>query len=144
MGPQSVALAGPARASGPPLLLRVVRLHRDLSLRPRLEREYHQVTGRHCSAEGLADRLRGQEAAAEQVFRVYEDRLARSLASVINLLDPEVIVLGGGLSNFERLYQTIPALWSGYIFSDVVNTRLLPPVHGDASGVRGAAWLWED
>jgi predicted NBD/HSP70 family sugar kinase len=68
--------------------------------------------------------------------------MARSLASVINILDPEVIVLGGGLSGIKRLYQSVPLLWTRYVFSDVVRTRLLPPAHGDSSGVRGAAWLW--
>ena len=69
--------------------------------------------------------------------------LARSLASVINILDPEVIVLGGGLSNIQHIYQRVPELWSRWVFSDVVNTRLLPARHGDSSGVRGAAWLWQ-
>jgi fructokinase/N-acetylglucosamine kinase len=72
----------------------------------------------------------------------YEERLARALAGVINLLDPEVIVLGGGLSNIARLYDTVPRLWPRYVFSDRVDTRLVPPHHGDSSGVRGAAWLW--
>lgn len=57
-------------------------------------------------------------------------------------LDPDIIVLGGGLSNLRRLYESVPRLWGQYIFSDTVSTRLLPPVHGDSSGVRGAAWLW--
>jgi predicted NBD/HSP70 family sugar kinase len=61
---------------------------------------------------------------------------------VINILDPELIVLGGGLSNIQRLYDNIPKLWQPYIFSDCVFTQLRPPKHGDASGVRGAAWLW--
>ena len=73
----------------------------------------------------------------------YEDRLARALASVINLLDPDVIVLGGGLSNLDRLYTTVPARWGAYVFSDRVNTRLVRAAHGDSSGVRGAAWLWD-
>jgi fructokinase/N-acetylglucosamine kinase len=72
----------------------------------------------------------------------YEERLARALAGVINLLDPDVIVLGGGMSNIERLYDTVPRLWPRYVFSDRVDTRLVPPQHGDSSGVRGAAWLW--
>ena len=72
----------------------------------------------------------------------YERRLAKSLAHIINVLDPDVIVLGGGLSSIARLYQHVPALWGEYVFSEVVNTRLLPPRYGDASGVRGAAWLW--
>jgi fructokinase len=72
----------------------------------------------------------------------YEERLARSLAGVINLLDPDVIVLGGGISNIERLYANVPGLWRAYAFSDRVATRLARNVHGDSSGVRGAAWLW--
>jgi len=72
----------------------------------------------------------------------YEERLARALAGVINLLDPDAIVLGGGISNIQRLYATVPVLWAQHVFSDQVATRLLPPKHGDSSGVRGAAWLW--
>jgi fructokinase/N-acetylglucosamine kinase len=72
----------------------------------------------------------------------YEDRLARALAGVINVVDPEVIVLGGGMSNVARLYAGLPRRWTRYVFSDRVDTRLLPPAHGDASGARGAAWLW--
>jgi fructokinase len=72
----------------------------------------------------------------------YEKRLARALAGVINILDPDVIVLGGGISNIPRLYANVPVLWRPYVFSDQVATRLAPPVHGDSSGVRGAAWLW--
>ena len=82
------------------------------------------------------------EAAAEASLVRYEDRMARALAGVINILDPEVIVLGGGLSRVERLYRNVPRLWPRYVFSDVVRTRLVPPLHGDSSGVRGAAWLW--
>jgi len=73
----------------------------------------------------------------------YEERLARALAGVINILDPDVIVLGGGVSNVARLYDEVPRLWPRYVFSDHIATRLLPPKHGDSSGVRGAAWLWE-
>ena len=72
----------------------------------------------------------------------YEERLARALAGVINLIDPDVIVLGGGLSNIVRLYDTVPRLWLRYVFSDRVDTQLVPPKFGDSSGVRGAAWLW--
>ena len=74
----------------------------------------------------------------------HEERLARALAGVINLLDPDVIVLGGGLSNIARLYDTVPRLWRRYVFSDRVDTRLVPPKFGDSSGVRGAAWLWNE
>ena len=72
----------------------------------------------------------------------YTDRLARGLAGVINILDPDVIVLGGGVSNIERLYHDVPKLLNRYVFSDRVDTRLVKAVHGDSSGVRGAAWLW--
>ncbi len=74
----------------------------------------------------------------------YAERLARSLAGVINILDPDVIVLGGGISTVQSLYSRVPEFWRPYIFSDQVATRLVPPVHGDSSGVRGAAWLWND
>jgi predicted NBD/HSP70 family sugar kinase len=74
----------------------------------------------------------------------YEQRLAKALSQVINILDPEIIVLGGGLSKLERLYTNVPRLWARYVFSDQVVTRLLPPRHGDSSGVRGAAWLWDN
>ena len=81
--------------------------------------------------------------ACEASLARYEDRLARALASVINLLDPDVIVLGGGLSRLTRLYANVPAIWGAWVFSDdAVRTRLLPAAHGDSSGVRGAAWLW--
>ncbi|HVL37432.1 MAG TPA: ROK family protein [Burkholderiales bacterium] len=73
----------------------------------------------------------------------YVERLARALASVINVLDPDVIVLGGGMSNVERLYTEVPRLWSRHVFSDHVATRLARNAHGDSSGVRGAAWLWD-
>ena len=68
--------------------------------------------------------------------------MARALASIINVIDPDVIVLGGGMSNIARLYDRVPARWARYVFSDRVDTRLVPPRHGDSSGVRGAAWLW--
>ena len=73
----------------------------------------------------------------------YEHRLARGLASVINVFDPDAIVLGGGVSNIARLYERVPRLWAEFVFSDAVVTRLVRAVHGDSSGVRGAAWLWE-
>jgi len=72
----------------------------------------------------------------------YEERLARALAGVINVLDPDVIVLGGGMSNVSRLYTEVPRQWGRSVFSDHVATRLVRNVHGDSSGVRGAAWLW--
>jgi len=83
------------------------------------------------------------EAAAQAALSIYAERLAKALAQIINIIDPEVIVLGGGLSNITMLYDTVPQLWTQWVFSDQVNTKLLPPVHGDSSGVRGAAWLWK-
>ncbi len=80
---------------------------------------------------------------AEASLQRYEHRLAKALATVINVLDPDAIVLGGGMSNLERLYRNVPGLWEQYVFSDAVNTKLLRPKHGDSSGVRGAAWLWD-
>ena len=79
----------------------------------------------------------------ESALDLYCERLARALGGVINLLDPDVIVLGGGVSNIARLYDEVPKLWPRHVFSDHVATRLSPPRHGDSSGVRGAAWLWE-
>ena len=78
------------------------------------------------------------------MFQVLEDRLARTLAMVINTLDPDVIILGGGLSNLDRLYQNVPPKWSQLVFSKDIETKLLKPHYGDSSGVRGAAWLWPD
>ncbi len=78
----------------------------------------------------------------EIAMKRYEERLARALAAVVNTLDPDVIVLGGGMSNVARLYDSVPRLWGRYVFSDRVDTRIVPPAHGDSSGVRGAAWLW--
>ena len=102
---------------------------------PGLCRDHELRTGEHLGAEEIAG-LGGAS------LQRYEERLARALASVINVLDPDVIVLGGGMSNVARLYAEVPRLWGRYVFSDAVATRLVPPVHGDSSGVRGAAWLW--
>lgn len=79
---------------------------------------------------------------AQKSLRFYEERLAKSLASIINVIDPDVIVLGGGMSNIKELYTTVPKLWGEYVFSDQVATKLVAPKYGDSSGVRGAAWLW--
>lgn len=95
--------------------------------------------GQNLSAAEIAA---AGDPAAEAALRRYEDRLARALATVIDILDPHVVVLGGGLSKLSRLYEAVPRLWGRHTFSDAVETRLLPPVHGDSSGVRGAAWLW--
>ena len=107
---------------------------------PGLSRDY--ASDPRLPARAIAQRAAAGEPAADACLGRYEDRLARSLAGVINTIDPEAIVLGGGLSNIARLYETVPRLWGRYVFSDVVRTRLLPPAHGDSSGARGAAWLW--
>lgn len=109
---------------------------------PGLSRDHHLHTEESCSAEELVQHAAQGEPDAEASLRRYEDRMARALASVINILDPEVVVLGGGMSNITRLYQQVPARWGRYVFSDHVATRLVQAVHGDSSGVRGAAWLW--
>jgi fructokinase len=93
-------------------------------------------------AETIAASAAAGDAGAIEALERHVDRLARSLAHVINVLDPHVIVLGGGLSNLEILYEQVPRLWGHYVFSDRVDTELMPPVHGDSGGVRGAAWLW--
>jgi len=109
---------------------------------PALAREYAQDGGALVTAEEIAARAAAGETRALAVLARYEERMARALASVMNVLDPDVIVLGGGLSNIDRLYERVPPLWSPYVFSDQVATRLVRATHGDSSGVRGAAWLW--
>lgn len=104
--------------------------------------DHARVNGERLRGEDIVARAAAGDLAAEQTLRRYEDRLARALAHVINLLDPAVIVLGGGLSRLDRLYAAVPALWPNWVFSDHVATRLVPARHGDSSGVRGAAWLW--
>jgi len=109
---------------------------------PALERDYIDAGGSHATAKDIAARADSGDAIAVACLERYENRFARAIASIINVLDPAVIVLGGGLSNIDRLYRTVPALWGSHIFSDHVRTRLVRNFHGDASGVRGAAWLW--
>ena len=99
-------------------------------------------TGAVLEAKDIVREAAAGNTHAEQTLQRYEQSMARALASVINILDPEVIVLGGGMSNIARLYQTVPKLWGRYVFSDHVQTRLVAPKYGDSSGVRGAAWLW--
>ena len=110
---------------------------------PGLAREYEQATQRSLAAEEIAARATAGDADAVRCLEQYVDRFARALATVINVVDPEVIVLGGGLSNIDQLATAVPAAWSRYVFSDVVVTRLIKAQHGDSSGVRGAAWLWD-
>lgn len=110
---------------------------------PALARDYAASGGEAISALEIAARAATGDPRAEAALSRYESRFARAIASIINVLDPDVIVLGGGLSNIERLYANVPRLWSPFVFSDHLATRLVRAMHGDSSGVRGAAWLWE-
>jgi fructokinase len=94
------------------------------------------------TAEEIAALADQGDDAATLAISLYAERLARALASVINVIDPDIIVLGGGLSNIEKLYELVPSLWQKWAFSDELSTRLVKNQHGDSSGVRGAAWLW--
>jgi fructokinase len=107
-----------------------------------LARDYRQATGEAVEGPEIVARAGRGEAAADAALARYEARMAKALAVVLNILDPDVVVLGGGMSQVARLYGTVPRLWQQWSFSDRVDTRLRPPVHGDSSGVRGAAWLW--
>jgi fructokinase len=109
---------------------------------PGLARDHREVNGADAAPEAILASALAGDAACEATLARYEERLARALAHVVNILDPDVIVLGGGLSNLERLYASVPRLWGPWVFSDRVDTRLGRHRHGDASGVRGAAWLW--
>lgn len=112
---------------------------------PAWSEEYAREHGQLLACENIAGLASsGVCQAASASLDRYLDRLARALASVINILDPDVIVLGGGLSNIADLYTQLPSRWGAYIFSDSVLTRLSPPLYGDSSGVRGAAWLWNE
>jgi len=95
-------------------------------------------------AHAIADAAAAGEARASAALAIYVRRLAKALATVVNILDPDVVVLGGGLSNVEALYTRVPEEWTRWIFSDRVDTRLVRARHGDSSGVRGAAWLWPE
>jgi len=110
---------------------------------PGFSRSYQAAGGDNLSAIEIMQRVEKGEKLAAEMMALYEDRMARSLATIINILDPDIIVLGGGMSNVSRLYKTIPRQWDQYIFSpEVATTKLVPATHGDSSGVRGAAWLW--
>ncbi|HKY20485.1 MAG TPA: ROK family protein [Vicinamibacterales bacterium] len=111
---------------------------------PGLSITYASIGGQQIEASDIAARAGSGDRLAARALDLYEGQLARALASIINVLDPDVIVLGGGLSNIGRLYTNVPALWQPYVFSDAADTPLVPARHGDSSGVRGAAWLWRD
>jgi fructokinase len=109
---------------------------------PALARDFERATSAKLGAEAIVVRARAGDPAATAALDRYHFRMARALATVINLLDPDVIVLGGGLSSIDSLYAAVPRLWRRFVFSDRVRTRLVRARHGDASGVRGAAMLW--
>jgi fructokinase len=109
---------------------------------PGLAADHARMTGQCLSAPVIADRAAAGDVACDATLQRYEARLAFALAQVINVLDPNVIVLGGGLSNLDRLYANVVNQWAAHVFSDEVRTRLVRNFHGDSSGVRGAAWLW--
>lgn len=113
---------------------------------PRMQDEFRRRTGRELRATEIADAALAGDRQAADHMELYCDRLARALASVVNIVDPHAVVLGGGLSLMKQLYSRVPDLWKPYVFSeaDHIVTKLLPPVHGDSSGVRGAAWLWPE
>ncbi len=111
---------------------------------PGMAADHLQHTGESLKSQDIVARAAKGDDRAEQTLQRYEDCMARGLAHVINIVDPDVIVLGGGMSNIQRLYQNVPDIWGKYVFSDKVFTRLVPPKFGDSSGVRGAAWLWHD
>lgn len=110
---------------------------------PGMAADHLRHTNHALTAQEIATGVVKGDAACMQTMARYTHRMARGLAHVINILDPDVIVLGGGMSNIVSLYEAVPGLWHPFIFSDRVETKLLPPAHGDSSGVRGAAWLWE-
>lgn len=109
---------------------------------PALAADHRRVTGEALAPEQIAARAAAGDAACAATLGRHEIRLARALAGIINLLDPQVIVLGGGLSALPGVYERVPQHWGPHVFSDLITTRLSPPMHGDSSGVRGAAWLW--
>ncbi|MGH8444229.1 MAG: ROK family protein [Solimonas sp.] len=109
-----------------------------------LARDHAHINGGALRGEEIVAAAEAGDAAAEATMQRYVPRLARGLAHIINVLDPQVIVLGGGLSRLRRLYREVPEAWKPWVFSDEVRTRLVPAQYGDASGVRGAAWLWPE
>jgi predicted NBD/HSP70 family sugar kinase len=109
---------------------------------PAISREHQALTGQGLGTADIFHRAREGDAACAATVGRACDRLARALAAVLNILDPHVVVLGGGLGQAPVFYQEVPRLWGAHVFSDRVDTLLLPPRHGDSSGVRGAAWLW--
>lgn len=109
---------------------------------PGMAREAERMTGTRRDPPDIVQGALSGDSLCDTILARYHDRMARALAHVMNILDPDVIVLGGGMSNIESVYEEVPRLWRRYVFSDRVDTSLRRAVHGDSSGVRGAAWLW--
>lgn len=109
---------------------------------PGMSADFERTTGRRLTSREIVEQVRDGDAAAVEALDRYVDRLARALSSIIDVLDPHVIVLGGGMSNIDELYERVPSIWDRWVFGGEVRTRLRKNVHGDSSGVRGAAWLW--
>ena len=109
-----------------------------------LEIDYFRIANEKLSAKEILEKAESGDIVADSVLQVLEDRIGRGLAMIINILDPDAIVLGGGLSNIERLYTNVPRKWPGYVFSKSIDTKLLAPQYGDSSGIRGAAYLFND
>ena len=107
-----------------------------------LERDFREQTSRDLKGADIVAAAEAGDMQAEAALQRYEHRLARGLAAILNVIDPDVVVLGGGMSNQDRLYRNVPKLWGAFVFSDTVVTPLVKNRHGDSSGVRGAAWLW--
>jgi fructokinase len=135
---------GPDEWPGPPCYCGRTGCIETFLSGPGLVRDCDPGAAPDVTAAAVVARAQQGDRRALDALERYEHRMARALASIINVVDPDAIVLGGGLSNVSRLYRRIPELWTPYVFSDRVDTRLLPPRHGDSSGVRGAAWLWND
>ncbi len=134
--PQPAELPGPPCYCGKHGCIETFLAGRGLAL------DYYNTTGQSLLPPAIATLAEQGDSLAQASLSRYADRLARGLASIINVLDPNIIVLGGGLSNLSYLYTAVPQLWGRYVFSDHVNTLLKPAIHGDSSGVRGAAWLF--
>ncbi len=109
---------------------------------PSLARDHLRVTGADMKAEQIVAAAKAGDPAAGTTMARYLDRLGRALGTVVNIFDPEVIVLGGGLSNIDLLYDGLPSRLAKFVFSDSIATKVVRNMHGDSSGVRGAAWLW--
>jgi fructokinase len=109
---------------------------------PGMARDHQEATGEALDAAKIAARAEAGDPGSRATLERYEDRMARALAVLINILDPDAVVLGGGMSKLGRLYENVPRRWQRHGFSDRLDTPLLAPLHGDSSGVRGAAWLW--